>query len=92
MRAKRKPSEKNANGNLKDFIHCPDCGKRRYIKRAGAKAVIKSLPDNRAMREYRCPVGEGWHIGHLPSAVRRGLRSDVEEYNRRAARDERRPA
>jgi len=48
---------------------CPTCGKLRYPTRKVAKAVARRL-SHRGTNEYRC--GDYWHIGHLPTAVRRG--------------------
>jgi hypothetical protein len=55
---------------------CPTCGKRRYASRLLARAAGRVI--DRTMSAYRC--GDYWHLGHLPSAVRRGARTRREHY------------
>lgn len=51
------------------WSQCRSCRKRRYTKRSGAKEAIRINHRGEGMREYRCPVADGWHIGHTPPAV-----------------------
>lgn len=66
---------------------CSACGKQAYGNRKTARAAIRRAPfAGTGMREYRCPdFPFGWHIGHLPSAARRGVRAagDAARANRR---------
>lgn len=59
-------------------------GKRGYPERAGAKEVAKfmSKTGNPGTHVYRCAECRNWHVGHLPSAVRRGEVSAQEWYQR----------
>lgn len=52
---------------------CPDCDKVRYSSRKRARLAMRQMTHRRpgSMNAYRC--GEFWHIGHLPSEVRRGV-------------------
>lgn len=51
------------------WSQCRSCRKRRYTKRSGAKEAIRINHRGEGMREYRCPVADGWHIGHMAPAV-----------------------
>lgn len=53
---------------------CETCGKRLYRSRGRAKTAIRNMHDP-GMREYRCELLNGWHIGHLPAAVIAGERT-----------------
>lgn len=66
---------------MPEWTQCRRCRKRRYAKRTGAKAAIRALPANKGMREYRCPVADGWHIGHTPPAVLYGHASASDLYD-----------
>lgn len=53
------------------WVYCPDCGKRRYPTRKGAKIVLKELVRDGTkasdLSVYECPVVDGWfHVGHKP--------------------------
>jgi hypothetical protein len=56
---------------------CADCGKQTYQSRADAKAAMKRWGDSQGCHAYRC--GDGWHFGHKPAALVRGLigREDI---------------
>lgn len=62
---------------------CP-CGKVRFLTKADAKKTIGRMRGRQGrMHAYRCDgdgVGEFWHIGHVPVALRYGdiSRDDVE--------------
>ena len=44
---------------------CRLCDKFAYGDKQAAKRVIRTVPcDRDTMRAYRCPAGNGWHIGH----------------------------
>jgi hypothetical protein len=51
---------------------CQHCGKQTYLSRKEAKRVAKTVHPGEDLNAYRCPHGEGWHIGHLPKAVVNG--------------------
>jgi hypothetical protein len=52
---------------------CPDCGKRSYSSRKRARKVLRHIADSDHMSAYRCHYNSAlWHIGHTPTAVRRG--------------------
>lgn len=64
-----------ASGLVHHVGTCPSCGKRRYVSKRAAKAVIRQYRDR--MNAYRC--GEYWHVGHLPRPVITGdaTRDDI---------------
>ncbi len=52
---------------------CSDCDKTIFTSRKVARRVLKTFHDTQGMREYLCPVEDGWwHLGHLPRAVLEG--------------------
>lgn len=54
---------------------CHHCQKRSYATRKAAKRVLRYLRDRdhgRRVYPYRCPAGDGWHVGHIPTAVKTG--------------------
>ena len=53
------------------YATCEPCGKRGYFRRAEARALAKQIGGD-PLHTYRCPHGGGWHLGHLPRAVRNG--------------------
>jgi len=63
--------------------HCQDCRKRSHRSRkAAATAAAMSRGIRReVVNYYRCPAGNGWHIGHTP---RSAGRAEVEARMRRA--------
>jgi hypothetical protein len=54
-------------------VRCETCGKVRFRNRKAARARAKKLYPGDHMSTYKC--GEYWHIGHIPWAVRRGVRA-----------------
>lgn len=60
------------------------CAKVRYVNRSAARRARQQIGD-RGLRPYRCADCGGWHLGHLPSVVRRGLKSRDEIYGDEAA-------
>ena len=58
---------------------CAGCGKRSYGSRRDAKTAMKRWGDSQGMSAYACPNGDGWHFGHKPAALIRGLigREDI---------------
>lgn len=55
------------------FTYCEDCEKRGYFSRKIARAAreVWHLGD-KGVRPYECPAKRGlWHLGHMPSTVRR---------------------
>lgn len=62
---------------------CP-CGKLRFLSKADAKKVIGRMKGRTGrMHAYRCtdPLGQDfWHIGHVPTDLKRGdaTRDDLE--------------
>ena len=62
------------------WVTCPDCNKRAYHSKSGARIVKRRLPGHISV--YRCPTGAGWHLGHLPVMVLRGL-AGRDQLNRR---------
>lgn len=62
---------------------CGQCSKRAYVSRSVARRVLRCARyDTKGMREYRCPHGIGWHIGHLPQAAVAGVKSAAKVYRR----------
>ena len=52
------------------FGHCDECGKYSFTNRSLARRAARLV--DRSMAAYRCPHSEWWHVGHMPTAVRRG--------------------
>lgn len=56
---------------------CALCDKAMFPSRKAARAAISRIPSRNSgakMNAYRCKENENyWHIGHLPTAVRRGF-------------------
>lgn len=47
------------------WVKAEMCGtKRQYTRRKDAKEHIKRLPDNDAMKVYRCDFCGRFHVGH----------------------------
>lgn len=66
------------------FWHwCPQCGKRAWELRKGARQFLRLKAGKAKMREYRACEAGFWHIGHLPRNVHRGSITAPEIYNRR---------
>jgi hypothetical protein len=66
----------NHRASSEAFI-TPGCytGKRGFLSRAAAKdAARKTLARYGRMRPYACSHCGFWHIGHVPAAVKAGLR------------------
>lgn len=68
-------------------LRCPEHGKLLYPSRKGAKRAIRTHRRDRAgMREYECAdrggIRQGWHIGHMPHAIRKGLVTARQVYGR----------
>jgi len=61
--------------DYRTWTTCPDCGKRRYPTRAEARKAMRAIRsrDGR-LNAYRCPVGNDWHLGHLPVDIIAGHR------------------
>lgn len=68
----------------KGFTYCHLCGKVAYPTRFKAKKQARYATRNdvtstttrrgsREIREYQCPHGHGFHIGHQSRARRRGM-------------------
>lgn len=53
------------------WLTCPVCGKRSFPTKHMARRVRRQMRDRRGLSVYECAFG-GWHVGHLPWAVRRG--------------------
>lgn len=60
--------------------YCEEHGKKLFTPRSSAKKAIRVLGGG--MREYRCDVRDGWHIGHLPQAVVAGVKTVAEVYRK----------
>jgi len=50
---------------------CSVCGKQSFTSKALAKRMAKRV--DATMRVYFCESSKGWHMGHLPRAVLRGI-------------------
>lgn len=65
---------------------CSTCGKRYYAARTDAKRAIRIGLRGHGLHVYECPVGEGYHLGHLPRRVRMGgLSVDHSDWRDRGA-------
>lgn len=58
---------------------CQPCQKWGMVTRRAARRV-RRLMHEPGMRAYPCPRGKGWHNGHNPLPVRRGLFTAAEWY------------
>lgn len=67
-------------------VGCPT-GKLTHPTRADAAKVAKRFRlRGEHLRPYPCPLTPGcggWHIGHIPQAAMRGVRSATSVYQRR---------
>ena len=65
-----------------EVVHsCEHCQKMAYRSRAKARKVLqRDLFRGQAMSPYPCPMGNGFHIGHLPRAIRTGATSRQAKY------------
>jgi hypothetical protein len=62
----------NRLGESAYIATCGPCGKRTFATRKKAQKTAKQIP-GRGLHAYKCPTNEGWHLGHLPDAVVRGI-------------------
>lgn len=61
-----------SRGDGTRFVACEKHEKKAFASRKEAKAAIRAMCVT-GMSEYRCDyVPGGWHIGHMPEALRRG--------------------
>jgi hypothetical protein len=76
-------SEREALRRLGKPQRCHHCRKRALRTKADARTliglVIRRAPlwDDYQLKPYRCPYGNGWHIGHdrkLATLLRKGKR------------------
>jgi hypothetical protein len=59
---------------------CETHDKGCYFGRRSAKRMIRVMHE-KGMREYECDaIPGGWHIGHMPAAVRSGETTRAEMY------------
>ncbi len=73
---------------------CPACGKRCWDTKADAKRIARRMGKQaRKLSTYRCVSG-WWHLGHLPTAVSRGVstRADISPTAPRPSTTRRDPA
>lgn len=62
---------------VKGWRSCPACQnadgtpKRAYPTNRQAKR-IQRIMQAEGIRVYKCPTGDGYHLGHLPPSVRAG--------------------
>ena len=59
------------DGRWIDWTTCQPCGKRRYQSKRAAKTAARA-GHGKHLSAYRCPHGDGFHIGHLPGRVIHG--------------------
>lgn len=57
---------------IDDWTTCPRTQKRRYDSRAAAKKAGKKARHGHEMSPYLCSLCDGWHLGHMPRAVKLG--------------------
>jgi hypothetical protein len=82
MTASKKPSYR------KTWATCETCGKRSYPTRSEARQAARAHSINAdKFNVYRC--GDGWHLGHLPQAVRSGELDKDEWLKRKEAHGDR---
>lgn len=63
-------------------VRCPEpCGKIRFLRKRDAKRVITRMKGRRGrMHAYPCHDNpDFWHVGHVPTALKRGriTRDDI---------------
>jgi hypothetical protein len=59
---------------------CARHEKLTFATRKQARASRRANPGIGSMRPHRCDATLGWHLGHLPRAVRQGVRTASEHY------------
>lgn len=54
--------------------------KKSFFNRRGARGLVRTLKaeGDRAVRAYYCEECDHWHVGHLPTAIRRGFQTESE--------------
>lgn len=64
---------------------CPVCGKSRFFTKLAARRFARRVLPGETLNVYEC--GGFWHLGHLPSTVRRGMtaRSELSQRPRDSA-------
>jgi hypothetical protein len=59
-------------GKVPHLVFC-EVHKKKTFTKENAKKLLRVLPHREGTSRYRCTVVDrGWHVGHLPEAVRRG--------------------
>lgn len=62
---RRQPVAASLNHDLRvDRGQCHPCGKWLYGSRRAARRVMRAVHRGECMNVYRCPVMDGWHVGH----------------------------
>lgn len=60
---------------------CRHCDKVSYRSRSKARKVLqRDVFQGEAMNAYVCPAGNGFHVGHLPRAIRTGATTRQAKY------------
>lgn len=49
---------------------CGDCGKHLFLTRKAARRAARRMHSHGRLSAYRCPVQNGFHLGHLPPGGR----------------------
>jgi len=73
IRGRPKPPNKS-----KGLRRCPSCGKKSHRSRKAAAqsaAAVRSR-SGETVDYYKCPDGNGWHIGHVPGRHGRAALKD----------------
>ena len=75
------------NSSNRGWFSCPDCKqadgrpKRSYPNKSTAKRTMRLHHGDKGMRVYECPKRPGtYHLGHLPTAIRKGYWSRQEVF------------
>lgn len=55
-------------------------GKKSFYNRKGARGLARTLKaeGDSAVRPYYCDECMHWHVGHLPTVIRRGVQTEAE--------------
>lgn len=71
---------RNARAASNALHSCDSCGKMSYRSRASAKRAMSEQFPGERMNVYTGCQGDGFHIGHLPRAIRTGATTRHAKY------------
>lgn len=71
---------RSARAHSKPLHSCDSCGKMCYRSRTMARRAMSEQFPGERMNAYVACSGDGFHIGHLPRAIRTGATTRQAKY------------